>query len=161
MYLGLFVRLEMPLPRVPFFDTFKTQDIPMKKQKQPETFFFQKTIEIPIYYGHFIIIFSDNQNRDKVAKVMNIDPERIGYLYGQTYHNFLYKGKESFCVVFNFWTEDPITIGTITHEVNHAGNRIMQSREFEPDFENDEAECYLKGWLADEVQQFMVKCGLV
>lgn len=130
-----------------------------KKIKQPETFFYLKKIDIPIYFGHFIVVFS-NDNA-KVAKVMNIHPDRVGYLYGQTYHNFMYKGKESFCVVFNFWTEDPITIGTIVHEVNHAGNRIMQSREFDPDFENDEAECYLKGWLADEVQKFMLKCKLV
>lgn len=130
----------------------------MRKSKEPTTHFFKKAVEIPMYGGYFIIIFSDDIY--KVAEVIHARPEEIGYLYGQTFHNFIYKGYESFCVCLNFWHKEAISLGTIIHEVNHAGNRIMDARGFDPDFENDEAECYLKGWCADEVQSFMLKCGI-
>jgi hypothetical protein len=129
-----------------------------KKLKQPETYFFKKVVPIPIYGGKFLIVFSNDTV--KVARIVNTHPDNIGHIYGLTFHNFLSGGWESFCVCFNFWTPDPITLGTICHEVNHAANRLMQSREFEPDWKNDEAECYLKGWMADEIQKFMVQCNI-
>jgi hypothetical protein len=130
----------------------------LKKTKTPTTHFFKKVIPIPIYGSYFIIVFSNDN--EKVGRVVSLSPEKVGYIYALTFHNFIHKGYESFAVVYNFWTQDTITLGTIMHEVNHAGNRILDSREIIPDWENDEAECYLKGFLADEVQHFMQKCGI-
>ena len=129
-----------------------------KKSNLPESYFFKKVVEIPMYGGNFIIIFSNDPV--KIAKVVNALPSQLINIYAQTFHGFMYGGKESFAVIFNFWDTYAITIGTITHEVTHAGNRLLLSREFEPDWINDEAEAYLKSWMADEVQDFIQQCGL-
>jgi hypothetical protein len=130
-----------------------------KKQQKQTDFFFKKVVKIPIYFGNFIIVFSNNT--EKVSRIADCYPGEIDHIYALTLHNFLYQGKESFCVVYNFWDTQPITIGTIMHEVNHAGNRLFSSRGMTKDWDNDEAECYLKGWMADEVEIFMKQCGLV
>ena len=97
----------------------------------------------------------------KTCKLVHCDKSKVRYLYAHTFHNFLYKDWESFAVCFNFWGEgEAITIGTVVHEINHAANRLMLSRDFMPDWNNDEADCYLKGWMADEVAAFMKQCKL-
>ena len=131
----------------------------MKKTKAEQLHFYRKIVKIPIYSGNFIIIFSNDSER--VAKAVNVKNGDIGYLYAFTFHNFIHKGYESFCVCFNFWTSDPITTGTLVHEVTHATHRILQAREVIPDFDNDEAECYLAGFLADQVEKFMRDCKIV
>jgi hypothetical protein len=127
------------------------------KPAKEEVFFFKKIIKIPIFYGNFVIIFSNDEAAIRKVTKYNGSLEEFAY----TFTNFLCKGKESIAVVFNFWTEEPVTLGTIMHEVNHAGNRLMSSRNAEPSFENDEAESYIKGFFADEIQKFMKQCGIV
>ena len=131
----------------------------MKKTKVPEPHFYLKVVNIPIYFGNFLIIFSDDLKR--VEKTVRANPGEIEYLYAFTFHNFSFKGKESFAVCFNFWTGDEITIGTIIHEISHAGNRILNARGVERDWENDEPESYLKGFLGDKVEEFMKECGIL
>ena len=133
----------------------------MRKTKAPSTYFFRKVIKIPMYSGNFIILFSNDIK--KVCKTVNIKEEFIDELYGHTFHNFLYGGYESFCICLNFWSDEPITTGTIIHEVTHAGNRLLMSRDFKEDWMNDEAEAeaYLKGWMADEIEKFMRQCKIV
>jgi len=130
-----------------------------KKQKQTD-FFYKKVVKIPIYGGNFIIIFSNNA--EKVRKIVNCSLLINDPLYASTFHNFIYGGYESFCVTFNLWNDtSEITMGTIMHEVNHVGNRILLARYAQPDYDNDEAESYLKGWLGDQVHKFMIDCDLV
>jgi len=129
------------------------------RKKRSETFFFKRVIRIPIYFGNFIILFSNDP--EKVMKTVDCQSCEVKNLYAHTFHNFMYNNLESFCVVFNFWDSLPITMGTIVHEVTHAGNRLMLSREFEPDWINDEAEAYLKSWMGDEIEKFMRKCNLL
>lgn len=128
-------------------------------KNKPDTYFFKKVVEIPIFYGNFIILFSNDSK--KVAKFVKADPDRVSYLYAHSFSAFLCGGKESFAVCFNFWNIMPITTGTIMHETNHAGNRLMLAREFEPDWVNDEAESYIKAWMADEIEKFMKQCEIV
>jgi len=120
-----------------------------------------KVVKIPIYYGNFIIIFADDTNIDKVCKIVSYPTENISSLYAYSFNNFMFRNKESFAVAYNFWTISTITLGTIVHEVNHTGNNLLAAREFIPDWNNDEAESYLKGWMADEVSNFMQKCNIV
>jgi hypothetical protein len=120
--------------------------------------FYKKAITIPVYGGTFLIIFSND--REKVIKIVNCK-EPIIELYAFTFHNFIHKGKETFCVCFNFWEDNKITLGTIMHEVTHAANRLLQSRGFDPDWTNDEAEAYIKGWMGDEIEAFMVGCKIM
>ena len=129
----------------------------VKKRKTEQTeFFFKKVVKIPIYYGNFIIVFSNQE--EKIKQVSNFCGIMDGFAF--TFSNFLYQGKESIAVCFNFWTSEPVSLGTIIHEVNHAGNRLLLSRNVIPDFDNDECECYLKGWMADQVGDFMKKCNI-
>jgi hypothetical protein len=130
-----------------------------KKSSSEQLHFYKKIVKVPIYYGNLIIIFSNDN--DKVEKTVNCNKGAIGYLYAFTFHGFVCRGAESWAVCYNFWTETPISIGTITHEAIHAAHRILHAREIEPDFVNDEAEAYLAGWIADQVQEFMIKCKLV
>jgi hypothetical protein len=129
------------------------------KKKKTEDFFFIKTVRIPMYGGNFVIIFSDNPER--VGKVLSSPMSSNNDFYAFSFSNFMHQGWESFAVVFNFWDTIPITMGTIMHEVTHAGNKLMASREFDPDWNNDEAEAYLKGWMGDQVEMFIHKCGLL
>jgi hypothetical protein len=126
----------------------------MKEKK----LFYKKAIEIPMYGGIFLIIFSNDISQ--IRKTVNCS-DKIDGLYAFTFHNFLHKGRETFCVCLNFWAESRITLGTIMHEVSHAANRLMSSRGIDPSFDNDESESYIKGWMADEIEKFMVKCNLI
>jgi hypothetical protein len=130
----------------------------VKKSKAEQLHFYKKVVKIPLYGGNFIIIFSNDS--EKVAKIINLKPSEIEHLYAHTFHNFLYGGWESFCVCFNLWDVMPVTTGTIMHEITHASHRILASREFEPEFDNDEAESYLSCFLCDEVVNFMKKSKL-
>jgi hypothetical protein len=130
----------------------------VKKSKAEQLHFYRKVVKLPIYGGNFIIIFSNDI--EKVSKLVNIPKRDVEHLYAYTFHNFLYGGYESWAVCFNLWDVMPVTTGTIIHEITHAGNRILSSRNVLPDWDNDEAECYLKGWLADEVVNFMKKSNL-
>jgi hypothetical protein len=129
-----------------------------KKSDGEQLFFYKKVVKVPIYYGNFVIIFSNDIER--VSETVNCKKDDIGELYAFTFHRFIYGNLESWAVCFNFWTRVPISMGVITHEITHVGNRILVAREVTPDWENDEAEAYLKGWLADQVHEFIVKCGL-
>ena len=128
----------------------------MRKTKDVKKHFYKRVVKIPIFYGNFIILFSDDEN--EVKKVVNYNGSLEEFAF--TFHNFLYKGRESFAVCFNFWTHEPVSLGTIVHEVNHAGNRLLLSRGAEPDFSNDEVESYIKGWMADEISKFMKHCNI-
>jgi hypothetical protein len=127
--------------------------------KKPTTYFFKKAIKIPMYSGYFLMVFSNDEEKvQKITKCKN----PLGYLYAFTFHNFTYNKYECFCMVLNFWNiESSISLGTIMHEINHVGNRIMLAREMMPNLENDEAESYLKGWIGDCVENFMIKCKIV
>ena len=62
------------------------------------------------------------------------------------------KGKELFCIyiVLNP-KEEGFTHGLISHEVRHATNAILEHIGQRLDPNNDEAEAYLSGWVADMV----------
>jgi len=106
------------------------------------------------------MVFSND--KEKIGNLIPCPKSDLDHIYAFTYCCFMYQGHESFSVVFNFWNPMArMSIGTITHEVNHAANRLLASRGAEPDFLNDEAESYLKGWMADQVESFMVSCGIM
>lgn len=127
--------------------------------KKNITYFYKKAIKIPMYGGYFLIIFSNDGER--IAKTVSCN-DLLVYIYAHSFNNFIYNGRESFAVAFNFWDpKSKISIGTITHEVTHAGNSVLQAREIVPDYDNDEAEAYLKGWMGDEVEKFMNECKLI
>jgi hypothetical protein len=116
-------------------------------------------VKIPLYDGYFIIIFSDDL--DRVCKLTGSVSGEVGYLYGNFFTGFKYRGYQAFAVVYNFWRPSAkITLGVLIHEINHAANKLLLNRGIDPNFDNDEAECYLKTWMGDEVSKFMKKCKL-
>jgi len=46
-----------------------------------------------------------------------------------------------------------VTFGTIAHEAKHITNRIFRDRGQDLDPWNDEAECYLLGYIVNEIQE--------
>ena len=127
----------------------------MKKESQ--TYFFKKVVKIPIFYGNFVIIFSNDVRAIQKVTKANVDFTKFAF----TFHDFPRNGTESITIVFNFWLGEPVTLGTLMHEINHAGNRLMLSIGADPDYNNDESETYVKAWMADEVEDFMIKCKLL
>jgi hypothetical protein len=126
------------------------------KNKKDQRHFYKKVVKIPIYFGNFVIIFSNNEEKIRETTHFKGNLEEFAF----TFHNFLCRGSEAIAVCFNFWTSEQITMGTIIHEINHAGNRLLLSRNIDPNYDNDESESYVKGWMADEVEKFMIECNL-
>lgn len=127
--------------------------------KKLSSYYFQKAVRIPMYDGYFVIIFSNDLI--KVCKFTEADPEEIGYIFGNYITGFKYRGVQAGAVVYNFWRpKTRVTLGVLIHEINHAANKVLHARGVDPDHLNDEAECYLKTWMGDEVEKFMIKCKI-
>jgi len=127
--------------------------------KDSGVYFYKKVVKIPMYSGYFIIVFSNDVRA--VEKTVNLQNNHLDYLYAHTFHNFIYGGYESFCITLNFWSNtSTISLGSITHELTHCVNRVLQARGVVLDWENDEASAYLSSWMGDEVQKFMKQCNL-
>lgn len=50
--------------------------------------------------------------------------------------------------------EDNYTAGILAHECLHLTNHILRDCGVYPDFQNDEPQCYLHGWIVDQVTEF-------
>src|ERR1017187_6328390 len=106
-------------------------------------YFYKKALKIPLYSGYFIIIFSNDFER--VCRVTDSNPEEVNYIFGNYMTGFKYRGCQAGATVFNFWRPGAtVTLGVLMHEINHAANKVLQAHGVDPDFINDEAECYLK-----------------
>lgn len=117
---------------------------------------FKKEIEIPIYKG--ILAFCINGKREKITDYFNLEdllPEVVFAHSFYTRRDYKIKNTGVFLMVLNFENQTPTTHGIITHEINHIGNMILNHRDVEPDFNNDEAETYLKEWIANELYSFL------
>lgn len=112
---------------------------------------FEKEINLPLYPGVFVIILSD-----ETEKVNKLFPKfKSDILYAHTMYTE-WKGKKGFIVLLNMWNEEEIvTPGTIAHEALHATNFICDSVGILEDYNNDEAQAYLLGWLVDKIDEFI------
>lgn len=117
-------------------------------------------IPIPIYPGVLILIFSNDLLAVKKTKIISEkaleDEENI---YSCTYYGGKSDGLTTFIICFNFWSVkyESLTIGAICHEVNHCGNNILHHINAKPNWDNDEQESYLKGWIGDQIQKMMIE----
>lgn len=70
------------------------------------------------------------------------------------------KGAERFCiyVVFDPKNEN-FTHGVIAHEVRHVTSSILNRVGYRLDAENDEAEAYLAGWVANFIYSVIDEAG--
>jgi len=120
-----------------------------------------KRIKIPIYPGILILLFSEDPERMINEGIIAQENAPKEDEVGACIFGGIYKGHYTFVIVMNFWNEEmPITLDSTVHEINHCGNRILNYAEAKADFLNDEAESYLKGWIANEFQLFMQECNV-
>ena len=121
-----------------------------------------KEIEIPIYKG--ILAFCINGEKKEITDYFNLEdllPEDFFAHSFYTQKDYKIKYTGIFLIVLNFKNRTPITYGVITHEINHIGNMILNHRDIDPDYNNDEAETYLKEWIANELYSFLNKINML
>lgn len=104
----------------------------------------QSIIDIPIYYGKFVIIFADNF-------------EKVNELYKTKADDKLYDA-----VMFENTDNDEFIVAikkvdwsVIAHEVVHVVNSLFLSRGIQLDRINDEPQAYMTGWFVKEIDKFI------
>lgn len=116
-------------------------------------------IDIPIYGGLLLILLTDKH--EEIAAISDeIEVPNDKELYAYTYYDFGFNGKEAVMMVFNFNYLSGIDLNVIVHEIEHAGNYILKERGINFWSGMDEASAYLKGWMATQVQDFLIKNNL-
>ena len=110
----------------------------------------KKIIEIPIYKGTFIIVFSNSKN--KVNELTGISSNNI---YAHAVDG-TYKNKQAFFIILNFDNKyDKITHGVINHEIIHICHFIFEKRDIILSYDNDEPITYLAEYLTNEVYKYI------
>jgi hypothetical protein len=105
-----------------------------------------KEIDIPIYGGTVMFIFTDN-----------LEEVNLEYNLGDNLNDF--EG-----VVFNNNDKDYFYLATTSksarvnvHEIIHLVNDIFKSRSIKLDLDNDEPYAYMAGWIASELEKFLIE----
>lgn len=115
--------------------------------------FFLKELEVPLYRGTLVIIFTNDTEQLK-KHLPAIDDEEV-YAHAVLTD---WKKKAGFVIVLNFENSfRKIHNGTITHEAIHAAHFIARERGIVADFSNDEPITYLAEFIADEIYKLMDK----
>ena len=109
-----------------------------------------KKVNIPLYVGKLVIIFSNDEERLK---------KEYPDVYLENTYSYAYFDAETdsdnFYMVLNFHHPiKQICHGNISHESLHIANFILNDRGIVADFENDEPVTYLLDWVANEVYKF-------
>ena len=112
-----------------------------------------KTINIPIYFGHFRIVVCDNLK--SAAEKLNVNTEGINL---DNYGAFAYsdRNKKGFARYSIFLHQDT-GHGLIAHEAVHLTNFIFRDVCMELDKINDEAQAYLTGWFVEQIYKVIKK----
>lgn len=111
-------------------------------------------IDIPIYFGYLIIIFSDD------LKVVS-DKYKLG-LEEQNYPAFVV-GNRNLSGVNQYWmvfTPKHICHTIVAHEVVHCANWIFHDMTAKIDILNDEPYAYLVGWITGQLYRAAKKNGI-
>jgi len=123
---------------------------------------FKKEIQIPIYKG--VLAFCIGDDKEEITDYFDLGdllPEVIFAHSFYTSKDYEIKDIGVFLIILNFKYEMPITYGIITHEINHIGNMILNYRRIDPNYDNDEAEAYLKEWIANELYSFLSEINML
>ena len=109
-------------------------------------YFHKKELNIPLYCGVFVIIFSNDA--EKIKKYI---PDYDSNDYAVSWDD----GNNNTFVAFNFdHPRSKNTYGNISHEATHAVNFILDDRGVKSSFSNDEPIAYLMNWCVDEIHKF-------
>ena len=117
-----------------------------------------KSIQIPLYGGRLVMIFSNCS--EKIKKTIPNWDKETDEIYGSAWY-INYKDRQGFAMILNFDSDRAkITHGTIAHEAVHLAHYIADERGIKLDLNNDEPITYLVGWIVDEVYDFIKKSNL-
>lgn len=109
--------------------------------------------EIPIYGGKLIFIVSaDFEEQGRKYKV-SLDESDIACL-GLAARDY-YKNRKAYYIFIKSHHKD--NWGLICHEALHTTNFILDSVGIPADNNNDEAHCYLLGWIVENIQKHLGK----
>jgi len=107
----------------------------------------KKTFEIPIYQGKLTVILDkDLKYVEKKYKTIPLDNFGAVTLRNEAKYRH-------YVVAFT----DKDHLSNIAHEIVHLKNYIFKTIGAQLDFDNDEAEAYLTGYLFDVIYDFMHK----
>ena len=105
----------------------------------------RKKVDIPIYHGLLIIIFTDDF--DAVIKKHKIPMDQDRHYNAFVWGTRSKKGLGKYLMVFNIQP----THTTMGHEVTHAVNWLFLDRGIEIDLKNDEPQAYMAGWITQQI----------
>ena len=105
--------------------------------------------KIPIYYGYLYILICDNI--ELIAKQYDMPGVK-----NDLHDAFVFSEGNRYYLA----TKQKITSGAIAHEAKHLVNKIFKDRGIGIDIENDEAECYLLGWIVRKIHYVFYKNGI-
>jgi len=107
----------------------------------------KKILKVPLFF-HKIEVYQEPTLSEAIEKAnLVIDKSDNGYNALTVY---MRQG-----LIILLFKESSCTPGIVAHEANHAVNYIMKDIMQRPDLENDEFECYLLGWLVDELHKHL------
>lgn len=111
--------------------------------------------DIPIYTRKLVFVLSDNPEEE--AKKLNLvfdDDKKFFDCRGVAFFS-TYKNRDAY---FIFVRDRLVTPwDTIAHEVLHITNMIMSRAGVEASNTNDEAHCYLLGWIIHQIHIHIMK----
>lgn len=112
----------------------------------------KKRFKTPLYGTVFtVIVYSDQKDLDDIFK------NKGGSFEHSLYDGFVYTlGDEYYCC-FHAIKEGFPTPGIIAHEAKHLLNKIFIDIGQDLDRYNDEAECYLLGWIVNRIYEVKIK----
>ena len=119
----------------------QTLEAEERKNKQMKI----KTIPIPIYGGSLILI--KDKNFKKTSKKYKL---KLSAKYGA--YSFENKKAKEFEYVISFVDDNP---SLVAHESSHICNFIFKNIGAKLNTKNDEPQCYLIGWIVDEIEIFL------
>lgn len=103
-------------------------------------------IKVPIYNALLNII---------IVKNMDGIQEKYSLKYSPKYESAItFVNNEQGYIVF---VEEKISPSTIAHEAKHFVNIIFDSKGIALDLYNDEPECYLLGWVVEQIHKLIPK----
>jgi hypothetical protein len=112
-------------------------------------------IDIPIYFGYLVIIFTDD------VKAVS-DKHGLG-LEEQFYPAFV-QGNRNKAGVSQYWMvfdKKHIDHTIVAHEVVHCANWIFLDRRITIDPDNDEPYAYLVGWITSRIYKEVYKNKII
>lgn len=118
------------------------------------------SVHIAQPYGHRIIIATPENEfeNEEVNEIFRVEDSRSDLC---AVYKVVFKGWDSFLLLFNLNHVQTITYGMIAHEVNHVVDFIMDAIGQKVDPNNNEYSAYLVEWIVNTVFAHFVERDLM